>query len=109
MIEIHKISASYIVKRTLTTLVLFLKPPNPRDKMIVKARILRLGKTLTHIFCEVRSQDTGKLVATANTTFLSDSAGNENNSGKTKTDEDRKSTEDTIASKIGRASCRERV
>ena len=81
---------------TVDMAVKYYRPMMIGDKMIVKARILRLGKTLTHIFCEVRSQDTGKLVATANTTFLSDSAGNENNSGKTKTDEDRKSTEDTI-------------
>ena len=74
---------------TVDMAVKYYRPVMIGDKIIVKAKILELSKTFTHIYCEARSQNTGKLVATANTTFMSNSSGSGSNGEKKRAAEEK--------------------
>lgn len=56
---------------TISLDVKYIRPVQLGDTMLVTARATAAGKRITQIICEAKSQDTGKLVATAATVYMS--------------------------------------
>lgn len=55
---------------TISLDVKYIRPVQLGDTMLVTARATAAGKRITQIICEAKSQDTGKLVATAATVYM---------------------------------------